>query len=370
MVKSYGFAADNESGKYSGRAYDIREPEDDELLIEVEYCGICHSDIHTCRGEWGKVQYPIVTGHEMIGRVVQSKHLDEWPIGSLCGVGCMVDSCRECHECKEHWENHCPKQVGTYNSQDKKGEWTSGGYGKYVLVNKNFGIHLPANLKEEEYRDAAPLLCAGITTFSPINQHNMKRGNLKIGILGVGGLGHMAIQYAAKINETNQVYALSRSDKKRDLAIKLGAKGLIAVGKARRNLETREWVDCSEELKKHFGTFDYLIDTISSADKQLDVFVGLLRPRGQLIMVGLPPSKERICLPAASVVTGNKGIIGSCIGGIKETQEMLDFSFKHKIMPMVEHVKADQITESQKRVVNGDVQFRFVIDVKESYKNL
>lgn len=363
MIASVGYAARSATEPLSKWNYELREPSDDELVLKVLYCGICHSDIHTVREEWGPASFPLVPGHEFVGEIVKmgkTTAADGFALGERIGVGCMVASCKSCDSCKTHWENHCSKLIYTYGCKGPDGKTTQGGYGQFAVLNKDFAIRIP---KDVDIKDAAPLLCAGITVYSPIMQHGMGKGGKTIGVLGLGGLGHMAVQYAAKMG--NEVIVISRSDAKKELAKKLGATDLVAMGDCK--MENGVPVNVPAAATALAGKLDFILDTITVAAKPLPVFMDMLKPKGTLIMLALPPVTDTLPLPAFGLIVGNKSIAGSCIGGIKETQEMIDYSFKHNVMPMTEHIKADKVNEAYTRVVKGDVHFRFVIDVAESY---
>lgn len=319
-----------------------REPREDDVLIAIKAAGICHSDIHTIRNEWGQAHFPLAVGHEIAGVVeAVGSAVTKFKVGDRVGVGCLVNSCGECEQCLAGFENNCLKgAVGTYNSKDVDGTVTQGGYSQKVTVNERFVVRIPDSL---EFDVAAPLLCAGITTYSPLARWGVKPGQ-KVAILGLGGLGHMGVQIAAAMGA--EVTVLSRSLKKADAAAKLGA---------HRTLATTE----DGFFQKHRGEFDLILNTIS-APIDLDSYLGLLKPRGILSVVGLPP--EALELHLSRLIGGGKVLTGNNIGGIPETQEMLDFCAEHGIASVIEKVSVDQVDEAYDRVVAGDVQFRVVID--------
>lgn len=333
---------DSAEGKFYIGDIERRDLREDDVYIEIKAAGICHSDIHTILNEWGGARYPLTVGHEIAGVITEvGSKVTKFKVGDRVGVGCLVNSCRECEYCKEGYEQFCAKgSVGTYNSVDVDGTITQGGYSQGVVVNENFVLHLPENMSFEA---AAPLLCAGITTYSPLNRWNIKPGD-KVAVMGLGGLGHMGVQIAHALGA--EVTVLSRSLRKADLAEKLGAT---------RTLATTE----EDFFTKHAKEFDFILNTIS-ADINLDDYMSLLKPRGVMCIVGLPPSPHS--LKFRSVIGGNKVLTGSQIGGIAQTQEMLDFCAEHNIEPMIEVISADYIEEAYERVVKGDVMFRFVID--------
>lgn len=328
----------------------MREPEADELLLKVAYCGLCHSDAHKMLGEWGAQRFPLVPGHEVIGKVAKigADLVGQFQMGEVIGCGCLSSCCNNCHYCDIDFEQNCPERRATYGGNDRDGRKTTGGYGEYIIVTGRCAIRVNPNCN---IRDAAPLLCAGITTYSPLVQHGAKNGGMRIAVLGLGGLGHMAVQIANAMK--NEVYVFGRNDKKRALAQKLGAKELIVVPEGGKT---------SESYAEYVGTFDLIINTITAPDQPFAFFVSLLKPRGVHVLVSIPPPKQPVAIPVMELVNQNKVIAGSNIGGIKETQEMFDFCVANNLMPMVEHIKPHQIAESIPRMIAGDVHFRFVAD--------
>lgn len=314
----------------------------DDVYIEIKAAGICHSDIHTIRNEWGEAHFPLTVGHEIAGVVAEvGEEVTRFKVGDRVGVGCLVYGCGYCEFCKIDREQFCVNaRVGTYNSKDVDGTITQGGYSQGVVVNERSVLHLPDSI---DFDVAAPLLCAGITTYSPLADWNIKP-NDKVAIMGLGGLGHMGVQIANAMGA--EVTVLSRSLRKAQLAEKLGAKRTLAT---------------SEEgfFDKYKGEFDFILNTIS-ADIDLDSYMKLLRPRGVLCVVGLPTNAQKISFD--SIVMGNRILAGSNIGGIAQTQEMLDFCAKHGLKAMIEKIGVDYVDEAYERVVKGDVMFRFVID--------
>ncbi|GGH66787.1 NAD(P)-dependent alcohol dehydrogenase [Rothia aerolata] len=319
-----------------------RDPREDDVVINIKAAGICHSDIHTIRNEWGEAHFPLTVGHEIAGVVeaVGSK-VTKFKVGDRVGVGCLVNSCGECEQCRNNQEQDCLNgNVGTYNSEDVDGTITQGGYAQKVTVNERFVLNIPEGI---DFDVAAPLLCAGITTYSPLARWKVGKGQ-KVAVLGLGGLGHMGVQIAAAMGA--EVTVLSRSLKKEEAARKLGAARTLAT--------TEEGF-----FEEHRGEFDLILNTIS-APIDLDSYLGLLKPHGIMSVVGLPP--EELGIHLGRLIMGGKVLTGNNIGGIKETQEMLDFCAEHGIGAVIEKISVDQVDEYYDRVVDGDVQFRAVID--------
>jgi len=320
-----------------------RETGPHDVRIEILFCGVCHSDIHQARDEWGRSTFPMVPGHEIVGRVTQvGEAVSKFKAGDLAGVGCFVDSCLECDPCRRNSEQFCRKGCAfTYNGteMDRKTP-TYGGYSTEVVVKERYTLKVPASL---ELSAAAPLLCAGITTYSPLRQWKCKPGD-RVGVVGLGGLGHMAVKLAAAMGA--EVTMLSTSKWKEADARRLGAHAF-------------ELTNAPDAFKKLAGRFDLLIDTIS-VEHDLNAHLGLLRNEGAMVVVGVPPVPAP--LSAMSLIFGNKKLAGSLIGGIAETQEMLDFCAEKKIAADVEVIPAPKINEAYERMLRSDVRYRFVID--------
>ena len=322
-----------------------REVGPNDILIEILFSGICHSDVHQARGEWGNSVFPMVPGHEIVGRVTRvGASVTKLKVGDLAGVGCMVDSCRTCRWCEQDQEQFCEKMCAfTYNGTEMdRTTRTYGGYATHVVVTDRFVVRVPDSL---DPAGAAPLLCAGITTYSPLKQWDCKKGD-RVGVVGLGGLGHMAVKLAAAMGA--DVTMLSTSRAKEADATRLGAKhfGLTSD---------------PSTFKKLAGTFDLLIDTVS-ASHDYAAHLGLLRPFGVMAVVGAPPTP--VPVPAFALIGGNKRLVGSSIGGIKETQEMLDFCASKGITSDVEVIAAKAINSAYERMLRSDVRYRFVIDAK------
>lgn len=323
---------------------DRREPGPRDVVLDILYCGVCHSDIHQARDEWSGGIFPMVPGHEIVGRVVQlGAQASKFKLGEVAGVGCLVDSCHTCGSCKEDLEQFCEKgSAGTYNSteMDRK-TVTYGGYSARVVVDERFALRIPKGL---DPAGAAPLLCAGITTYSLLKQVGCKPGD-RVGVVGLGGLGHMAVKLAVSMGA--QVTVFSTSGAKEADARRLGATA-FAVTKG------------GEVFKRLAGTFDLLIDTVSAVH-DYNAYLGLLRPRGTMAIVGAPA--EAIPLHAFSLLLGGKRLLGSVIGGIAETQEMLDHCATHGITSDIEIIPIQGINEAYERVLKSDVRYRFVVDM-------
>lgn len=314
---------------------------DYDVLIEIEYAGICHSDIHVAHSEWGQTHYPIVVGHEIIGRVTEvGAQVSKYAVGDRVGVGCMVESCGKCDRCDTGREQYCDGMVMTYFGVDKFGEHTNGGYSTHIVVEEDFVLRIPEGLASDV---AAPLLCAGITMFSPLRNHDVGASS-KVAIVGVGGLGHMGVKLAAAMGA--EVTALGRNPEKADDALRLGAAEYYS---------TRD----PETFEKLQGRFDVILNTVSAA-VDLTAYVNLLAPGGTLVAIGLPD--KPLELGVMPLVMGGRSVEGSLIGGIAQTQEMLDFCGEHGIGAEIELISADRVNEAYERVLNSDVKYRFVID--------
>jgi uncharacterized zinc-type alcohol dehydrogenase-like protein len=321
-----------------------REVTAKDVEIDILFCGVCHSDIHTARNEWPGTIYPNVPGHEIVGRITSvGSDVSQFKVGDLAAVGCMVDSCRECESCKEGLENYCENgMTGTYNSPDKHlGIQTFGGYSERVVVDQDFVLRVPENL---DLAATAPLLCAGITTYSPLRHWNVGPGK-KVGIVGIGGLGHMGVKLAKAMGA--HVVVITTSASKIEDAKRLGADEVI--------LSTDE-----THMKDNAGTLHFILDCVS-AQHDINAYLRLLKRDGQLTLVGAPA--EPLPVAAFSLIPQRKSFSGSMIGGIAETQEMLDFCGKHNIVADIELIDMKDINEAYERMLKGDVKYRFVIDM-------
>lgn len=347
MIKTSGYAAFNPKAPLAPYQFERREPGPNDIVIEIDYCGVCHSDIHQVKDEWGNANYPMVPGHEIVGHVSKiGSNVKKFKVDDLAGVGCLVNSCRTCTNCKDGYEQFCENgSVGTYNSLEKDGVTrTYGGYSKCIVVTEDFALKVPANLK---LSNVAPLLCAGITTYSPLRHWGVGPGQ-KVGVVGLGGLGHMAVKFAHSFGATVSVF--SRSLSKVDDAIKLGASEVLVSSNAEALLET------------HANTFDFIIDTVS-APHDLNLYLQLLKRDGKMVLVGLPD--EAPTVEAGSLIFGRRSLAGSLIGGIPETQEMLDYCGKHNIVSDVEVIHPKLINEAFERMMKSDVKYRFVLDMNQ-----
>lgn len=320
-----------------------------DVQIDILYCGVCHSDIHTAREEWGKSQYPVVPGHEIVGKVIGvGSDVTRFKIGDSVGVGCLVDSCQHCDSCSEGLEQYCENGATfTYGSPDKfLGGHTFGGYSEKIVVDEKFVLRIPDNL---DLSKVAPLLCAGITTWSPLRHWNIKKGE-KVGVIGLGGLGHMGIKFAHALGA--KVVMITTSPEKGNDAKLLGADEIL--------LSTNK-----EEMKKHANSFDFLLNTIP-VGHDADPYISLLKRDATMVIVGaVEPMKG---VNGGFLIRNRRSVAGSLIGGLPETQEMLDFCGKHNVLPEIEMVNIQKINEAWDRVVKSDVKYRFVIDM-QSLKN-
>jgi len=347
-MKSKAYAALSPTTKLAPYSIERRTPDTKDVAIEILYCGVCHSDVHTARGEWPGVKFPSVPGHEIIGRVTAvGKDVKNYKVGDTVGVGCLVDSCRTCSACEEHLENYCEGPVGataTYNGAFLGGdENTYGGYSANIVVDEDFVCKITHS--KEQLAAVAPLLCAGITTYSPLRHWQVGPGK-KVGIVGIGGLGHMGIKLAKAMGA--HVVAFTTSPSKVQDAKVLGADEVI-ISKDEKAMATQK------------SSFDFILNTVA-APHNLDVFTQLLKRDGTMTLVGAPASPH----PSPSInnlIFSRRSIAGSLIGGIAETQEMLDFCAKNEIVADIEMIAMEEINEAYERLVKGDVKYRFVIDM-------
>ncbi|MGE5519389.1 MAG: NAD(P)-dependent alcohol dehydrogenase [Candidatus Dadabacteria bacterium] len=344
MNKTKAYAAYDSSSPLRDYQLERRDLHADDVQIEILYCGVCHTDIHQVRNEWGGSMYPMVPGHEIVGWVTAiGSAVTKFKTGDLAGVGCLVDSCRECDKCKEGLEQFCENgSVGTYNSKEKDGKTiTYGGYSKLIVTREDFVLKVSDKL---DLKAVAPLLCAGITTYSPLRHWKVGKGH-KVGVLGLGGLGHMAVKFASSFGA--EVTMLSHSPSKEADAKRLGAHR-FALTSDPKTLTS---------LKKYF---DFIIDTVS-APHDYNVYLNLLDTDGIMICVGAPPAPAQVL--GFNLIGERRSIAGSLIGGIPETQEMLDYCAEHNIVSDVEMIPMQDINTAYERMMKGDVKYRFVIDL-------
>jgi uncharacterized zinc-type alcohol dehydrogenase-like protein len=345
MIQAKGYAVQSAEAKFEPFNFERRELGAGDVLIEILYCGICHSDIHQARNEWRNSIYPMVPGHEIVGRVTSvGAEVSKFKEGDFAGVGCFVDSCRVCENCKNDFEQFCQTHCAqTYNSteMDEKTP-TFGGYSNQIVVDENYALKISDT---KNLAGVAPLLCAGITTYSPLKKFNVGEGQ-KVGVVGLGGLGHMGVKLAVSMGA--EVTVFSTSPSKEQDARKLGAHNFVV---------TKE----PENMKPLAGKFDFILDTVSAAH-DLNMYLNLLRMNGAMVLVGVPDKPAEV--HAFSIIANNRTLAGSMIGGIAETQEMLDYCAENNIVSDVEMISIQQIEEAYERTIKGDVRYRFVIDMK------
>jgi uncharacterized zinc-type alcohol dehydrogenase-like protein len=346
MYKAKAYSAASATSPMASTTITRRDPTENDVQIEILFCGICHSDLHQVRNEWREVMptvYPCVPGHEIVGRVTKvGSAVKKFKAGDLAAVGCMVDSDRTCPECKAGLEQFCPNLTLTYNFPDKHlGGVTYGGYSDSVVVDEKFVLRVPANLNPA---GAAPLLCAGITTYSPMHHWGVGKGK-KVGIVGLGGLGHMGVKIAHALGA--HVVVFTTSANKKDDARRLGADEVVISRNA-------------DEMQKHAESFDFILDAVST-DHDVNSYINLLRRDGNLTMVGAP--EKPLAVPVFGLIMRRRSLSGSPIGGIAETQEMLDFCGKHNITADVEVIPIQKVNEAYQRLLKSDVKYRFSIDM-------
>jgi uncharacterized zinc-type alcohol dehydrogenase-like protein len=340
-----GYAAQAAKAPLAPFSFERRAVGDNDVLIDILFCGVCHSDIHQVRDEWGGSTFPMVPGHEIVGQVKETGgKVSRFKVGDRVGVGCLVDSCRVCDPCKQNQEQFCQNgMTGTYNSLEKDGVTpTYGGYSDKIVVNQDFVLKIPENLDPAA---AAPLLCAGITTYSPLRHWKISKGQ-KVGIIGLGGLGHMGVKLAHSMGAHTVV--ITSSSHKKEAALKLGADEAIVSKDA-------------ADMEAHAGSFDFLLNTVS-APYDINAYLNLLKLDGAMVVVGVPEKSPE--LDVFALISQRRSIAGSLIGGIAETQEMLDYCGQHDIVSDVEIIPIQQINEAYERMIKGDVRYRFVIDMK------
>ncbi len=345
MISARGYAARDAKSPLAPFQFERRDPGARDVQLEVLYCGICHSDLHQARNEWGGSLFPMVPGHEIVGRVVRTgSTVKKFKVGDLAGIGCMVDSCRTCTHCKDGLEQYCEAgNIPTYNGREKDGKTlTQGGYSDTIVVDEDFVLKVPENLDPAA---AAPLLCAGITTYSPLKHWKVGPGQ-RVGVVGLGGLGHMGVKLARAMG--THVIVFSHTDKKKQDALRLGAHEVVVSSN-------------KDEMAAQRGKLDFILDTVS-APHDLNAYLRLLRRDGHLVLVGAP--EKPLEIHPFSLIPQRRSFSGSMIGGIQETQEMLDFCGQHGIVSDIERIPIQQVNEAFERMLKGDVRYRFVIDLK------
>jgi uncharacterized zinc-type alcohol dehydrogenase-like protein len=346
MYKAKAYSAASATSRLASTTIARRDSTENDVQIEILFCGICHSDLHSVRNEWSEFMptvYPIVPGHEIVGRVTKvGSAVTKFKRGDLAAVGCMVDSDGTCPECRAGFEQFCPNMTLTFNSPDKHlGGVTYGGYSESIVVDQRFVLRVPSNLN---LAGAAPLLCAGITTYSPMRRWGVTKGK-KVGVVGLGGLGHMAVKFAHALGA--QVVVFTTSPNKKEDALRLGADAVVVSRNA-------------DEMQRHTESFDFILDAVS-ADHDINAYINLLRRDGNLTLVGAPA--KPLAVSAFGLIMRRRSFSGSNIGGIAETQEMLDFCGQHKITADVEVIPIQKVNEAYERLVKSDVKYRFSIDM-------
>ena len=344
MNPTKSYAAHSATTPLEPWTFERRDPKPTDVQLEILYCGVCHSDLHFARNEWGMTVFPIVPGHEIVGKVTAvGSAVTKYKEGDYAGIGCLVDSCRECDNCKHDLEQYCTNGwVGTYGGMEKDGSGpTYGGYSNRILCHEDFVLRISDKL---DLAATAPLLCAGITTYSPLRHWKVGPG-MKVGILGLGGLGHMGVKFAVSMGA--EVTMLSHTPSKKADAERLGAHNFVLTSD-------------EEQVKSVGGYFDFILDTVS-AQHDYNMYLNMLRSNGVMVCVGVPPAP--IPVHSMSLIFGRHSLAGSLIGGIAETQEMLDFCAEHNIVSDIEMIRMEEINEAYERLLKGDVRYRFVIDM-------
>ncbi|CAA2972805.1 geraniol dehydrogenase [Olea europaea subsp. europaea] len=348
-VKVFGWGSRDPSGVFHPIKFSRRTTGEHDVRFKVLYCGVCHTDLHMAKNDWGFTQYPLIPGHEIVGEVTEiGSKVEKVKVGDKVGVGCLVGSCRQCDQCTSDLENYCPKVIWTYGSVYTDGTLAHGGYSNLMVVDEHFIVLWPKNFPLDI---GSPLLCAGITTYSPLRYFGLDKPGMNIGVVGLGGLGHVAVKFAKAFG--TKVTVISTSiNKKKEAIEKLGADSFLV---------SRD----PEEMKVAGGTLDGIIDTVSATHPLL-ALISLLKPHGKMVLVGAPA--QPLELPVFPLISGKKIIAGSGVGGMKETQEMIDFAAKHNILPDVEIIPIDYINTAMDRLAKSDVKYRFVIDIAKSLK--
>ncbi|MCB2410044.1 NAD(P)-dependent alcohol dehydrogenase [Hymenobacter lucidus] len=343
MIQTKAYAAQSPTAELTPWDFERRDVGPHDVQIEIHYCGVCHSDLHQIKNEWFPGIFPMVPGHEIVGRIVKvGDHVKKFKVDDLAGVGCLVDSCQVCENCRADLEQYCLEgSTQTYNNLGRDGAPTYGGYSNTIVVREEFVVGVSEKL---DLAAVAPLLCAGITTYSPLRYWKVGKGH-KLAVVGLGGLGHMGVKFGVAFGA--EVTVLSTSPAKEQDAKALGAHNFVVTSD-------------EAQLKAVQGSFDFILDTVS-ADHDIPLYLSLLKTSGTHILVGAPPKPMEV--PAFALIPGRKSVSGSTIGGIAETQEMLDFCAEHNIVSDIELIDIKDITSAYERMVKGDVRYRFVIDI-------
>ena len=343
MISSQGYAAKQAKARIEPFRFERRDPLANDIVIAIEYCGICHSDVHQVNEDWFPGIFPMVPGHEIVGRVTHAgAGVKKFKTGDLAGVGVLVDSCRKCESCRAGLEQYCEVgNIQTYNARDKKGDPTFGGYSNNIVVDEAYALKIPANLN---LAATAPLLCAGITTYAPL-RHWKAGKHSKVGVVGLGGLGHMGLKFAHALGA--HVVQFTTSAKKKEDALKLGANEVVLSNDA-------------AAMQAQTASFDIILDTVS-ADHDLNAYINLLKRDGVHVLLGVPDRPAAVS--AMNLIMKRRSLAGSAVGGVGEVQEMLDFCSQHNIVSDVEIVQPNQINEAYKRLLGNDVKYRFVIEL-------
>ncbi|KAM1161353.1 hypothetical protein ACFX2B_000468 [Malus domestica] len=348
--KAFGWAARDSSGIFSPFKFSRRETGEKDVMFKVLYCGICHSDLHMAKNDWGISTYPLVPGHEIVGVVTDvGSKVQKFNVGDKVGVGSMVGSCTSCENCTNNLENYCPEWIITFGAKYYDGTPTYGGYSDIMVANEHFVVRIPETLPLD---GAAPLLCAGITTYSPLRYFGLDKPGMHVGVVGLGGLGHVAVKFAKAMGV--KVTLISTSPNKKDEAIEHLCADSFLVSHD------------EDQMQAAMGTLDGIIDTVSAVHPLLPL-IGLLKSHGKLVMVGAP--EKPLELPVFPLLVGRKIVAGSGIGGMKETQEMIDFAAKHSITADIEVIPMDYVNIAMERLLKGDVRYRFVIDIGNTLKS-
>ncbi|KAL0463436.1 UNVERIFIED_CONTAM: 8-hydroxygeraniol dehydrogenase [Sesamum latifolium] len=347
-VKAFAWAANDTSGIFAPLKFSRRATGEHDVQFRVLYCGICHSDLHLAKNDWGFTIYPLIPGHEIVGEVTEiGSKVTKVKVGDKVGVGCLVGSCRQCDECAKNQESYCPKQIISINSRYYDGTVTYGGFSNIMVTDEYFIIRWPDNLPLDS---GAPLLCGGITTYSPLRQFGLDKPGVNVGVVGLGGIGHLTVKFAKSFGSKVTVISTS-TNKKKEAIETFGADEFLVSHD-------------QEQMQAAVGTLDGIIDTVS-ANHSLLPLINLLKPHGKLILVGAPTQLE---VPVFPLLLGGKSIVGTASGGVKETQDMLEFAAEHQILPEVEVIPIDYVNTAMERLEKGDVKYRFVIDVGNSLK--